>query len=228
LRLAFHISVSNPCASDFTEDSIPPSFTTPAQPYDFYGFTNKTIIDGNGTLLYDAPGHETKPKALYGHVNKTKSGIAKMHRKDETIAETDKEKAQVLNEFFASVMTVEDTIDIPALRENEDRESKVNCIEISEEETMKQLAKLKPNKSQEPDRIHPRVLKEAAKELAKPLTVIFKKINRRRNAARQLEIRQDHSHIQNGEKTDPRNYRPVSMTSIVCNMLESIVRQQVI
>ena len=40
---------------------------------------------------------------------------------------------------------------------------------------MKQLVKLKPNKSQGPDRIHPRVLKEAAKELAKPLTIIFTK-----------------------------------------------------
>ena len=51
-------------------------------------------------------------------------------------------------------------------------------VEITEEKVDKLISKLKPSKSQDPDNFHPKLIKETANELKKPLTIICKKICR--------------------------------------------------
>ncbi len=46
-------------------------------------------------------------------------------------------------------------------------------IYIDEVEVLELLLKLQPDRSPGPDGIHPRVLKECARELARPLATIF-------------------------------------------------------
>ena len=71
--------------------------------------------------------------------------------------------------------------------------------------------------------MHPRVLKELAEELAKPLTILFKK---------SLESEELPAHwlqavitpiFKKGSKRLPENYRPVSLTCIACKMLEKLI-----
>ena len=97
-------------------------------------------------------------------------------------------------------------------------------VSITQEKFYKHLSKLKTNKSPGPDTIHNKVLYEARGQLAGPLSQLFK------SSLPSGEIPQiwKHAHAapihKKGDKTDPNNYRPVSLTSSVGKILESIIR----
>ena len=107
-------------------------------------------------------------------------------------------------------------------------ESKLLNIRIDAESIKKKLLKLKIFKSPGPDKLHPRVLRELAEVICKPLAIIF-------HASIQLWVIPDDWKLANitaiykkGHRQIAGNYRPVSLTSIVCKILESIIRDQIV
>ena len=86
----------------------------------------------------------------------------------------DSAKSEILNEFFCSVFTREDTTFIPEL-ETKHHGPKLQNIDITDECVMKHIRNLKASKSAGPDGFHPRVLRELAEEIAPPLRIIFTK-----------------------------------------------------
>ena len=82
------------------------------------------------------------------------------------------DKAEVLAEFFSCVFTSERKEGIPILN-HKDITFKYEDIKIKEKEVLDLLLNVNPNKSNGPDGIHPKALKEFAEGLAKPLTIIF-------------------------------------------------------
>ena len=92
---------------------------------------------------------------------------------------------------------------------------------------MKVITKLKIYKSPGPDRIHNRVLYELRNEVVPPLTKTFSKsltegcIPNRWKEAEVTPI------YKKGSKSDPNNYRPVSLTSTCCKLMETIVRDDI-
>ena len=90
------------------------------------------------------------------------------------------------------------------------------------------LRKIKTNKSPGPDEIHPRVLHEVTESIVTPITKIFQ------TSLHSMEIPTEWKYAKicaihkKGKKTLPANYRPVSLTSIVCKVLESIIRDAIV
>ena len=90
------------------------------------------------------------------------------HTNDETTM------ADNLNCYFASVFTNEDA-DHQPVAQPQNNNSFFSTCSFQEKEILLAINKTKVNKTPGPDKISPRILKEAKNELVKPLTIIFNK-----------------------------------------------------
>jgi len=72
------------------------------------------------------------------------------------------------------VYTEEDLCNVPDLEANEG-DNKISSIDFTEEDVTALLKKVVADKSPGPDNIHPKVLKECADQLSRPLTILFRK-----------------------------------------------------
>ena len=99
---------------------------------------------------------------------------------------------------------------------------------ITAEAVKGQLKNLNPNKAFGPDGIPARVLKELHSELAVPLCILFNKSIEQANVPKDWKEALVTAIFKKGTRSDPGNYRPVSLTSIVCKVLESLIRDTIV
>ena len=101
-------------------------------------------------------------------------------------------------------------------------------ILIETGDVKKILVNLKTNKAAEPDGIHPRIIKELASELAPILCNIFQRSLR--DGILPKVCKYDHVTpiFKKDKKVLPNNYRPVSLTSVICRVWEKLVRKEII
>ena len=92
----------------------------------------------------------------------------------------------------------------------------------------KKLKALNVNKSTGPDEVHPKVLKELATELSHPLSIIYMKSIEESKLSSDWKKAVISVLFKKGDKSMASNYRPVSLTSILCKVLESIIRDHLV
>jgi hypothetical protein len=171
---------------------------------------------------------KNNPKAFWKYVRsktKVKTGIKDLKKDDGSYAHSDGEKAELLNAFFASVYTDEDTSHIPTPDKMHHGDN-LTEINIEVDDVKKQIKKLKTSKSPGPDGLHPRALKESCEEIAEALAIIFKKSMEEGVVPDHWKIAEVTAIFKKGSAAEVGNYRPVSLTSVVCKMMESIIRDQ--
>ena len=96
-------------------------------------------------------------------------------------------------------------------------------IIINERGVLKMMKNLNPHKASGPDGISTRILKELAEELAPGLTIIFQSSLSSGVVPADWRTAYVTPIYKKGEHYDPANYRPVSLTSVVCKLLEHVV-----
>ncbi|GAB0209034.1 hypothetical protein GRJ2_003369100 [Grus japonensis] len=141
------------------------------------------------------------------------------------MATKDGEKAEVLNAFFASVFNSQTScpqgIQPPEL---EDRDREQNKPPMIQEEAVNDLLHhLDAHKSMGPDGIHPRVLRELAEELAKPLSIIYQQSWLTGEVPDDWRLANVTPIYKKGQKEDPGNHRPVSLTSVLGKIMERFI-----
>ena len=95
----------------------------------------------------------------------------------------------------------------------------VTKLTVDESTVLKQLKNLNIFKPMGPDGCHPRVLKEAAEELCEPLCLLMNKtFEEQCIPALWKEANVSALFKNKGVRTDPSNYRPVSLTCIPCKL----------
>ena len=159
------------------------------------------------------------------HQTKDQSPIPDLTLENST-ASDDASKADALNKFFGTVFVDEPQDECPTMNILP-HQVNMSDVEFTEEIVRKKLAKLKIDKSSGPDDIHPKVLRELNKEVAKPLCMIFKWSYRQGKLPADWKKAQICAIHKKGPKTLCNNYRPVSLTSVVCKVMESIIRDHV-
>lgn len=166
----------------------------------------------------------TNKKSLYKFIKNTRTdsnGVATLISDGKTCT-TPKEKADALNKQFSSVFSP--ILDhIPNL--DKPNFANIKDIVISTNGVAKLLRNTKPNKASGPDNIPAKFLKETANELAPALSLLFQA------SLKQSEIPLDWRHARvapgykpgKNDRSKPSNYRPISLTSLVCKTMEHIV-----
>jgi hypothetical protein len=100
-------------------------------------------------------------------------------------------------------------------------------VHFYESDILTRLQKLNINKSPGPDLLHPRVLFEARNEIVQPLRMIFECSFSTTQLPTDWKSANISAIFKKGSKCDAANYRPISLTSVVCKIFESIIRDTV-
>ena len=165
------------------------------------------------------------PKAFYSYVrNKRMTRVRLGPVKDSSgnLCMESVEIGEVMNEYFSSVFTKE--------RGHVFEEEKVlqanrlEEVDVRREDVLAVLNKLKVDKSPGPDEIYPRILWEARDEIAEPLALIFGSSLSTGMVPEDWRVANVVPLFKKGNRNDPGNYRPVSLTSVVGKLMEKVLR----
>ena len=165
------------------------------------------------------------PKAFFSYAStKNQSNKIDCLQNGQQKVTFDLEKADILNTAFASTFTIEDTRNIPNI-ENETLKL-MEEFAINENVVETELKLLKANKAPGPDKIYARILKELGNEIVPILTKLFNKSLNEGIVPDAWKTANVIPIYKKGDKSDPLNYRPVSLTSSPCKMMESIIKKK--
>ena len=162
-------------------------------------------------------------------LTKVKSTIGPLTDSKGDVITDDQKTADEFNNFFSSVFTKETTDNIPEPKKMfmEEEDKFLKNVDITVEKVFNKLVKLNPNKAADVCGFNPAVFKECAAELAKPVTVLFKESLSTGCVPKMWKYANVTPIFKKGQRNLPSNYRPVSLTSILCRVLESLLVDEI-
>jgi hypothetical protein len=130
--------------------------------------------------------------------------------------------AKSLNDYFVSVFLKDEALESSKFPDK----SENVCIDpqFEDADVHEQLSILNFNKATGVDQVHPFVLKACSKSLSQPLSIIFKTSYYSGVIPDEWLKANITPLFKRGNKLEPTNYRPVSLTSIVCKVIEKMIR----
>ena len=185
------------------------------------------------------------PKKLFSLIKNSRQdaqGVTPLNdpRTNQT-SSINKEKANILNRQFQSVFSQLSPLKLGQICTdklqqyfNRNVPDKFKCsypqmpdININLNGIIKLLYNLRPDKAAGPDEIRPIVLRELRVEIAPVIQLIFEK-SLATGALPSDWTKANVSPIfKKGEKSDPSNYRPISLTCILCKVVEHIIASNI-
>jgi len=172
------------------------------------------------------------PKKFWNYVKSktsTRSGIGDIVLEDngdhKELTEN-YDKAEAFNNYFSSVFTVDSQSVLPDVT-NKSCSVSMEEIVINTDTVLKKLNCINVNKSAGPDGIHPRILCEVKHQISDALRIIFNESIIKHKIPDDWKTAHVTVIHKKGNKTDVSNYRPISLTCVVCKILESIVRDHI-
>ena len=134
--------------------------------------------------------------------------------------------AEELNMHFSSVFTREDTssLPVPETKFNGSEEEKLGQLIVTPEVVASKINNMKENKSPGVDGLSPKILKETVGQISKPLAHVFNMSLQEGIVPLEWKEANIIRLFKKGSRNKHVNYRPVSLTSVICKILETIIR----
>ena len=168
-------------------------------------------------------------KKFYNYVNnklKTRSILPPLLHNDEVITDA-KEKADLLNCCFSKCFLLSDN-DVPAIElPNHQLAHSMTDIHVSTLDVSASINKLKMSVSRTPENIPSLFVKKTARNLTYPLSIIFNQ------SLKQGKVPQNWTQAivvpihKKGLRSNPDNYRQVSLSSVFCRLLQNIIHKHI-
>ena len=165
---------------------------------------------------------KNRPKLFHSYIRHKKSARPSVGPLlvDNSLTDDAKDMANTFVEAFASVFVDEV---IPNPRPHQRGTGTISSVAISVDKVEEVLKTLNTDSAMGPDNLHPFLLKKCSASLSYPFYLIFTK-------SLNLGLVPDkwkHAHVvpifKKGPRTNPLNYRPISLTPIPCKCLERII-----
>ena len=176
--------------------------------------------------LFD--GRDNNPAKFYGYVksqNRICMSIPTIKKADGSLASSDYDKSCEFVNYFSSVF-VQDNNVLPDFEPNcADSLESFTC-QISD--IVKIVMKLKNNSAPGPDGITVYFLKNTIAQIASPLCMLFNKSLNEGSLPTDWKTAYITPIFKKGDPQKASQYRPVSLTSIVCKILERVIREQLL
>lgn len=176
------------------------------------------------------PDIKNNPKRFFSFIKSRKCeniGVAPLRDNNGKVHIDDKAKAILLNKQFVSVFSSDDD-NCPNM--TSPRSPSMPEITVTVNGVKKLLSKINPYKASGPDNVPARFLKELANEISPALTLLF-------NASllqgivpaewKEAIINPIYKAGKN-DRGNAENYRPISLTSVTCKILEHIIHSSII
>ena len=180
------------------------------------------------------------PKKLFSLIKNSRQdnrGISTLRDSENILHSGNVKKANLLNSQFQSVFSRLFPLKLGQLctkqihnsfQENIPENITPLCstmpdIKIDLNGVIKLLSNLKPDKAAGPDSIKPVVLKRLKTEIAPVICLLFEKTLQTGQLPSDWKKAQVCPLFKKGDKTEPSNYRPISLTCILCKVMEHII-----
>ena len=127
---------------------------------------------------------------------------------------------------FSSVFTWENTssLPVPETKFNGSEGEKLGQLVVTPEVVASKINKIKENKSPGVDGISPKILKEIVEQISMPLAHVFNMSLQEGIVPLEWKEANIIPLFKKGSRNKSVNYRPVSLTSVICKLLETIIR----
>ena len=174
---------------------------------------------------------KSNPKAFCWYARqklKTKDGVAPLLENTDnpdSMKYEDEEKANILQSQFSSVFTREPDGEIPTFAKRTN--AIISSLKITELMVHDELLKLNSNKWCGPDNINPKILIELADSFSKPISLLLNKTVEEGEIPVDWKKANVSPIFKKGSKSKAENYRPISLTSIVCKIMETLLKREV-
>ena len=168
-------------------------------------------------------------KKLYEFLKSRKQdniGISDLKDKNNILTSDPLKKANLIHEVFNSVFS-NPSPKISANFDEKDRLPTLKPINVTLIGILKLLKSLNPNKANGPDSVPGNFLKLCAYEIAEMYQVLFQASLDQGVVPPDWKKANVVPLFKKGDKTSPENYRPISLTSLSCKILEHVVHSNI-
>ena len=179
---------------------------------------HKDYVNGLGNSLKSG---ESKKFYSYIKLKRTENIGIPVLQKDGAYKITDSDKAEALNLQFKSAFVEENPHDSPNLGPSP--YPAIGGITFTKNGIVKLLRSIKPGKAGGPDNLPAHVLKELAYSIADVITFIFQQSYDQGKLPRDWLQARVTALYKKGDKMNPANYRPVSLTCLLCKTMEHVM-----
>ena len=138
--------------------------------------------------------------------------------------------AEVLNEYFSSVFTTEDisSLPVPFTKFEGNKSKHLGQLFVTPEMIPQKIKKMKDNTSPGVDGIPPNLLTEIVEQINTPLAKLFNLSLEEGIVPSEWKKANITPLFKKGSRNKPDNYRPVSLISVVYNLLETLIRDHMV
>jgi len=150
-----------------------------------------------------------------------------LQKPDSTLTTTDDETAETLKNQYQKIFVIEPSFDPSNTTVGITDGPNIENVSFDSSKVLHKLQMMKTDGSPGPDGLHPMVLVNCAASVAEPLAIMFQESFQSAILPSDWKSANIVPIFLKSDKTDPNNYRPVSLTSVPCKIMESIIKDSI-